>query len=105
MSTRKLALLLVLLLPSICFAETSQLPDNKTQAPTDARFMLERRTSNTTVPLVEQTSLNQEDYAWESITSNGPASGANPIIGNAKHQAYYQFEDGVKYPYFIVKQK
>ncbi len=49
--------------------------------------------------------VSVRDFEWEALTKNGPASGADPIIGDARVSSYYDFKDGQPHPYFVVQKK
>ena len=46
--------------------------------------------------------LTEGDFSWDSLTRSGPASGAGPVIGDRSHKPYFDFRDGIPYPYYVT---
>lgn len=65
-----------------------------------ARFMLapSHPVSDSGIEKVEKTA---NDFAWASLTHNGPASGAAPVIGEKSGKAFFEFADGRPHPFYI----
>ncbi len=66
-----------------------------------ARFMLDDKTNNIG-QLEIKSGYKDIDFSWSVLTKNSAANGATPIIGEGSGKPYYQFEDGLSHPYYIV---
>ncbi len=68
-----------------------------------ARFMLRPEPALNPVP--QQSEKTDSDFAWASLTKNGPASGGNPVVGEGSGKAFYEFADGRPHPFYIQPPK
>lgn len=67
----------------------------------EARYMMSSQPSS--VIGEEKATLTEADFSWSAIAHNGPAAGADPVIGKKSGKPFYDFKDGQPYPYYVTK--
>lgn len=67
----------------------------------EARFMLEDKTNNIG-QIAGQVAYKEIDFSWSVLSKNSASNGVIAKIGQGSGKPYYQFEDGLPHPYYLV---